>query len=283
MVKLELSTASDRINLSGLETDGVGYQALAGATGLGLPQLSVQWLEGAGDGAAYRGRRVLPRDIDLPMDIVGRDRGHLSDLITRLARVLATENGLTLTCIDSAGGRWSTPVAWTGGGEIDPSSGDRDAQTTITLRSSTPYFLAEAPQTVRIGGATASPFLSQLTAMPLAASQAIGSVELTNDGDTLAYPVFQVYGPGDNFKAIGPNGETLHYTGAITSTGSITIDMGTGVVRDGSGANVYRYLATAPRFWSVPPGTSTISVSLLNTTTASRIVVSWRPRKWVVI
>ncbi|MEU3265120.1 phage tail domain-containing protein [Streptomyces bacillaris] len=282
-MRLELSSASDRLSLDGFETDGVGFQALAGATGLGLPPLSVQWLEGAGDGAAYRGRRVLPRDIDVPLDIVGRNRAHLSELVTRLARVLADESALTLTYVDSAGARWSTPVAWIGGGEMDAGSGERDVQTVITLRAPTPYFLADSAQTVPIGGGTAAPFLSSMSSLPLAPSQAIGSIQLTNDGDVDAFPVFQVFGPGDNFKAIGPNGETLHYTGSITSTGSITVDMGTGIVRDGSGANVYRYLSTAPRFWSVPPGTSTISVSLLNTTAASRIVVSWRPRKWVVI
>ncbi|RPF45747.1 tail protein [Streptomyces sp. Ag109_G2-6] len=280
-MKLELSSPSDRLDLAGFETDGVGFQALAGITGLGLPQLSVQWLEGAGDGAAYRGRRVLPRDIDIPLDIVGRNRAHLAELVTRLARVLADE--CTLTYIDDAGVRWSTPVRWIGGGSIDPGAGNRDVQTVITLRAPSPYFLADSAQTVTIGGTTAAPFLSAMSSMPLSSSQAIGSAELTNDGDVAAYPVFQVYGPGDNFKAIGPGGETLWYTGSITSTGSITVDMGTGVVRDGSGANVYRYLSTAPRFWSIPPGTSTISVSLLNTTTASRIVVSWRPRKWVVI
>ncbi|MFI5942207.1 phage tail family protein [Streptomyces uncialis] len=281
MVTLALISPSDVLDLSEGEMSGVGYQALAGVTGMGLPQLSAQWLEGAGDGASYRGRRVLPRDIDIPLDIVGRDRTHLSELVTRLVRVLADE--CTLTVTDSSGARWSTPVRWTGGGAIDPGAGQRDAQTVITLRAPSPYFLAEAGQTVTIGGATAAPFLSALSAMPLAASQAIGDVQLTNDGDVAAYPVFQVYGPGDNFKAIGPDGQTLHYTGTITATGSITVDMGAGTVRDGSGANVYRYLATAPRFWSVPPGTSTVSVALLNTTAASRIVVSWRPRKWVVI
>lgn len=282
-MKLELSSASDRLSLDGFEMEGVGFQALAGATGLGLPQLSVQWLEGAGDGAAYRGRRVLPRDIDIPLDIVGRNRAHLSELVTRLARVLADESGLTLTYIDSEGGRWSTPVAWIGGGEMDAGAGTRDVQTVITLRAPSPYFLAESPQTVTIGGATAGAFLSSMSSMPLASSQAIGSVQLSNEGDVPAYPTFQVFGPGDNFKAIGPKGQTLHYTGAITSTGSINVDMGTGVVRDGAQTNVYRYLAPAPSFWAVPPGTSTVSVSLLNTTAASKIVVSWRPRKWVVI
>ncbi|WP_309228953.1 phage distal tail protein [Streptomyces lunaelactis] len=282
-MKLELSSSSDRLDLNGFETDGLGFQALAGATGLGLPQLAVQWLEGAGDGAAYRGRRVLPRDIDIPLDIVGRDRTHLAELVTRLARVLADESGLTLTYIDSEGVRWSTAVAWIGGGEMDAGAGSRDVQTVITLRAPSPYFLSESPQTVTIGGATAGAFLSSMSSMPLASSQAIGSVQLANEGDVPAYPVWEVTGPGDNFKAISPTGKTLHWTGTLTTGQKLIVDMGAGTVKDETGANQYASLATAPQFWSVAPGTSTATASLLNTTSASKVVCSWRPRKWVVI
>jgi hypothetical protein len=282
-VKLELSSSSDRLNLNGFETDGLGFQALAGATGLGLPQLAVQWLEGAGDGAAYRGRRVLPRDIDIPLDIVGRDRVHLSELVTRLARVLADESGLTLTYVDNEGVRWSTAVAWVGGGEMDAGAGSRDVQTVITLRAPSPYFLSESPQTVTIGGATAGAFLSSMSSMPLASSQAIGTVQLSNEGDVAAYPVWEVTGPGDNFKAISPTGKMLHWTGTLTAGQKLIVDMGAGTVKDGTGANRYASLATAPQFWSVVPGTSTATASLLNITSASKVVCSWRPRKWVVI
>ncbi|MGW3336213.1 phage distal tail protein [Streptomyces sp. NPDC001009] len=280
-MKLELSSASDRLDLAGVEADGVGFQALAGITGLGLPQLSVQWLEGAGDGAAYRGRRVLPRDIDIPLDIVGRDRPHLAELVTRLARVLADE--CTLTYIDSEGVRWSTAVHWIGGGAIDPGAGERDAQTVITLRAPSPYFLADSPQTVTIGGAAVGAFLSSMSSMPLASSQAIGSVQLSNEGDVPAFPVWEVTGPGDSFKAISPTGETLQWSGTLAAGEKLIVDMGAGTVKDGTGTNRYSLLNTAPRFWSLPAGSSTVTASLLNTTTASKVVCSWRPRKWVVV
>ncbi|MEU2111515.1 phage tail family protein [Streptomyces sp. NPDC019507] len=280
-MKLELSSTSDRLDLSGIETDGVGFQALAGVTGLGLPQLSVQWLEGAGDGAAYRGRRVLPRDIDIPLDIVGRDRVHLAELVTRLARVLADD--CTLTYIDAEEVRWSTAAHWTGGGAIDPGSGERDAQTVITLRAPSPYFLSESAQTVTIGGATAGAFLNSLAGLPVAPSQAIGSIQLSNDGDVNSFPVWEVTGPGDTFKAISPKGETLQWNGTLGVGEKLIVDMGAGTVKDGTGANRYSSLAPAPRFWSVSPGTSTVTASLLNTTAASKVTCSWRPRKWVVV
>ncbi|MFJ9827699.1 phage tail family protein [Streptomyces sp. NPDC101160] len=280
-MKLELASASDRLDLNGYEKDGLGFQALAGITGLGLPKLSVQWLEGAGDGAAYRGRRVLPRDMDIPLDIVGRDRVHLAELVNRLARALAAE--CTLTYIDAEGMRWSAPVQWTGGGDIDPGAGERDIQTVITLRAPSPYFLAESAQTVTIGGGTAPAFLSSLSSMPLASSQAIGDVQLSNDGDVPAFPVWEVTGPGDNFKAVSPAGKILHWTGSLAAGERLIVDMGAATVRSGTGMNKYTLLATAPHFWSIPPGSSTATASLLNITADSRIVCSWRPRKWVVI
>ncbi|MFI0985019.1 phage distal tail protein [Streptomyces exfoliatus] len=282
-MKLELSSPSDRLDLAGVETEGVGFQALAGITGLGLPQLSVQWLEGAGDGAAYRGRRVLPRDIDVPLDIVGRDREHLSELVVRLARVLGDEGRLTLAYVDSRGDRWSTPVAWIGGGEMDAGAGMRDMQTVITLRAPSPYFLAESAQTITIGGATAGAFLSSMSSMPLASSQAIGSVQLSNEGDVPAFPSWEVTGPGDTLKVISPTGETLQWNGTLAAGEKLIVDMGAGTVKDGTGVNRYASLATAPRFWSVPPGVSTVTAALLNTTSATKVVCSWRPRKWVVI
>jgi hypothetical protein len=166
---------------------------------------------------------------------------------------------------------------------MDAGAGTRDVQTVVTLRAPSPYFLADSPQTVTIGGATASSFLSSMSSMPLASSQAIGSVQLSNEGDVNAYPVWEVTGPGDNFKAISPTGKTLHWTGALTAGQKLIVDMGAGTVKDGTGANRYASLATAPQFWSVVPGVSTATASLLNTTSASKIVCSWRPRKWVVI
>ena len=71
MPSLALENDTDALDLDYVFKYGRGIQALSGATGFGLPPVSIRWLEGAGDGALYRGRRVLPRDIDLPLLVVG--------------------------------------------------------------------------------------------------------------------------------------------------------------------------------------------------------------------
>ncbi|MGC4928082.1 phage tail family protein [Streptomyces sp. DT117] len=285
MISLRLESERDTLDLNGIAESGVGYQALAGVTGLGLPEVSVQWLTGAGDGAVYRGKRVLARDIDLPLDIVGRDRKHLSELLSRLARTL--DGPCTLSVAEGDGTTWSTQVVHVGGGDYSyggDGAGETDLQTVITLRAPDPYFSASELSAARVGGTTgASPFLSQLVAMPLSASQQIGTIELDNTGDVRAYPTWEVYGPGDNFKAISPTGETLHWQGSLTANQRLIIDTQAGTVVDGTGANRYSLLAAAPRFWTLPAGVSTATASLLNTTPASKIVCTWRPRKWMVI
>ncbi|MEV5136244.1 phage tail family protein [Streptomyces syringium] len=281
MTALLLETERDTLDLNGVAGTGFGYQATAGATGFGLPAVSAQWLEGAGDGSRFRGQRVLSRDLDMPLDIVGRDRAHLSALISRLARAVAQECSLVL--VDDEGVRWSTPVYRTGGGEIEL-VGTSDVQTVLSFRAPDPYFTASAVSTQRVGGDPGTtPFLSSLVKMPLAASQAIGEIQLDNTGDVPAYPVWEIYGPGRDLTVISPTGETLRWTGSLSSTEKLTVDTRNGTVKDGKGANRYALLDAAPRFWTVPPGISTATVRLLDTTAASRILCSWRPRRWMVI
>lgn len=60
------------VQLNEIETLVHGISVLPGVTGLGLPNVSVQWLGGAGEGVRYRGRIFLPRDVDLPILNVGK-------------------------------------------------------------------------------------------------------------------------------------------------------------------------------------------------------------------
>ncbi|WP_372407201.1 phage tail family protein [Streptomyces luteireticuli] len=281
MTALLLETERDSLDLNEVATQGTGFQATAGATGFGLPSVSPQWLEGAGDGSRFRGQRVLSRDLDLPLDIVGRDRAHLTSLISRLARAVAQECSLVLVAED--GVRWSTPVYRTGGGEIEFTS-TTDVQTVLTFRAPDPYFTASTVSTQRVGGDPgAAPFLSALMSMPLAASQAIGEIQLDNHGDVPAYPTWEVHGPGRDLIVRSPTGETLRWTGSLSPTEKLVVDTRNGTVTDGKGTNRYASLAPAPRFWTVPPGISTATVRLLDTTAASTVVCSWRPRRWMVI
>lgn len=284
MPKLLLVSGADTINLNEIDEQGVGFQAKSGVTGLGLPPVSVQWLEGAGDGAVFRGTRVQTRDIDLPLDILALDRADLQNKLSRLALMLAGGCSLVL---DDDGIQWSTEVHRVGGGEYtygEDTIGTNEFQTVLTLRAGDPYFTSSQQQVRTISGAVAgTAFLTNLVSMKVSPSQAIGSIDLSNSGDVAAYPVWEVRGPGDHFVATSPSGETLKWNGTLTAGQRLIVDTRKGTVQDGTGANRYDLLDTAPRFWTVRPGESTATASLLNTTSASQITCSWYPRKWMVI
>jgi hypothetical protein len=283
--KLLLVSGADTIDLNEIDEQGVGFQAKSGVTGLGLPPVSVQWLEGAGDGAIFRRTRVQTRDIDIPIDILALDRADLQDRLSRLALVLA--GGSTLVLQNGDGSEWRTDVWRVGGGEYtygEDTIGENEFQTVLTLRAGDPYFTSSQQQVRTISGATgASAFLTNLVTMKVAPSQAIGSIDLSNSGDAAAYPVWEVRGPGDHFVATSPTGETLKWNGTLTASQKLIVDTRKGTVVDETGANRYDLLDTAPRFWTVEPGESTATASLLNTTSASQITCSWYPRKWMVI
>jgi hypothetical protein len=283
--QLLLTSGADTINLNEIDEQGVGFQAKSGVTGLGLPPVSVQWLEGAGDGAIFRGTRVQTRDIDVPLDILALDRADLQDKLSRLALMLA--GGCFLVLDNGNGVQWSTEVHRVGGGEYtygEDTIGTNEFQTVLTLRAGDPYFTSSQQQVRTISGAVAgTAFLSNLVTMQVAPSQAIGSIDLSNSGDVAAYPVWEVRGPGDHFVATSPSGETLKWNGTLTAEQKLIVDTRKGTVKDGTGANRYDLLDTAPRFWTVQPGESTATASLLNTTSVSQITCSWYPRKWMVI
>lgn len=233
----------------------------------------------------YRGQRVQPREIDLPLDIVGRDRAHLKQLVSRLALALA--GPCTLALIEDDGTRWTTTVYRTGGGEYTygvDTVGSRDVQMVVTVTAGDPYFTSSVVTGQTIGGDTSTgAFLDTLANLSVASSQAIGAITLTNTGDARAYPVWNIYGPGHGFEAVAPTGERLAWLGTLASGQHLTIDTLRGSVVDGTGANRYSDLDVAPRFWSVAPGTTTATASLLGVTSASKIVCTWRARRWVVI
>jgi len=285
VIRLQLESPLDVLNLNEVQEKGTGFQALTGLTGVGLPPVSVQWLEGAGDGSIYRGKRLLSRDIDLRLDIVGRDRAHLVELLSRLAMVLAEP--CTLALIDDDGSRWTAEVVRVGGGDVtygESTTGERDLQTVITLRSADPYFTSSEVSSQVIGGDTSTPgFLTSMASMRVASSQAIGSITLENAGDAVTYPVWEIHGPGHAFQTVSPDHETLAWNGTIAAGEVLTVDTRTGSVTDQAGSNRYADLASAPRFWSIKPGLSTATAQLLGVTADSKIICSWRPRKWMVI
>jgi hypothetical protein len=75
----------------------------------------------------------------------------------------------------------------------------------------------------------------------------------------------------------------LQWNGVLGATDVLTIDTKAGTVVDQTGANRYADLAPAPRFWTVPTGTTSGECSLLNVNESSTITCTFSPREWLVV
>lgn len=286
MAKLYLTNGLDSLDLNQGFDLGYGIQALSGATGFGLPPVDVQVTEGAGDGSVYRSSRTLVRDLDIPLDIKGRTQVEFDSYVSRLSSMLSAQ--CTLGIHDMFDAAWTMPVVRVGGGEFAQGTQQaRSLQYVVTLRATDPYWASATPTTLIVGAPTVPEvFVDHFMHLPLIASQAIGTVQVNNTGDVKAYPIWTIYGPGNTvILASGTSGDSLTWTGTLAIGDRLVVDMKAGTIVNGAGANQYALLSTAPRFWALPPGLSTITASMLGIIPASgsQMLISWSPRRWMVV
>lgn len=292
MPRLTLESPTDFFDLDCLLSQDTGVQALSGVTGLGLPPVAGQWLEGAGNGSSFRGKRYLSRDIDIPLLVAGGSRAGLIALTMRLTRMFEGEPVLRFTEDDPMAPSFSCAVRRVGGGSyaygVD-TNGERDLTLVITVRSGDPFFTSSETIRKTIGGggipATPRTILPKLAALRVSSSQALGSIDLDNTASSVdCFPVWKVYGPGSDFRAISPFGEALWWKGTLAVSETLTIDSKRGTVIDGNGVNRYALLDSAPRFWTIPPGFTTATASLEGITPGiSQVDCTWSPRRGMVI
>jgi len=271
-----------------------GTEALAGILGFGLPGVENFWFDGAGSGRTYRGSRVGSRTIQIPLKVYAQNRVDLSAILSDLSvaldplRASDVDNGVAQLFFGLADDQeWFVNVVRSGGGDwarkVD--SDDRTFfKTTLTLEAGDAFWTRNNPDTFTVKQEpSGNPLLPRFAKLRVASAAVIGTREVTNIGDTFAWPVFTIKGPGTGFELIGPNGEQLVWEGTLLDTDVLTVDMRANTVLDGAGVNRYDGLATAPRFWYIAPGTSEVTVIMDDMTNASLLSASWWPRRWAVV
>ena len=258
--------------------------------GTGMPPVSVQWFEGAGDGASYRGARILPRTMDLPLSFYGANREEIWALYSHLAVVFdSSNNNLVRIKMQLDGETWYTDVVRTGGGDFSW-SGDTDGRTflrtVLTVQAGDPYWTREDATALVISPGGLGRGLiktAPLSNLELSTTNSLGAVTFQNPGDVGVYPEWTLNGPFTEFTLTSPLGETLTWTGVVDAGETIFINSEAGTVTDHTGANRYAGLGAVPRFWRVPPGSSTGSVELVDPVApGSSVTVIWRPKKWIL-
>lgn len=250
------------IDLDGFLNHEAGLQVLAGVSGFGLPAIDTQWGEGAGDGARYRGRRVLPRDIDLPLLVSGDGRDGLRDAVRELS--LAMRGKINLIWSDDDGQSWAVECYRVGGGDYvygQDTYGEDTLLLSVTLRAGDPFWTRTTSDVITVGQrSTGVSMLDDLSALNIIDAEMDGSLQVNNVGDAPTYPTFIVNGPVSTVLLKSPSGKKVEWTGTLRAGETLTFDMGEGTVRDHRGYNRYGGLSPAPQFWAFEPGISTATL-----------------------
>jgi hypothetical protein len=272
-----------------------GVQAKSKARGFGLPDVATQWFEGAGDGASFRGGRVLPRVLELTIKVYGRTPAAVRDRLALVGRIFQLRSGPVRLSCSIDGEPWFVLVRRTGGGDWDWDSdtdGKTFVKTVLTVQAGDPYWTREDEETrsVTPGGLSSGLlFGGSLSALKLSTTTAQGQVQIENTGDVDAFPVTTVFAPFTGFELTSPAGERIIWgtagngvAGAAKASGFVVVNHDLGTVVDELGANRYGGLGDVPRFWAVEPGLSTATITTFGAGAGTHIDMIWQPRREVM-
>jgi len=283
---MDLNLSLTGANGDTIQFDNTTYTVLTGVKGFGIPATILQIVDSAQDGGVFRQSKRGVREIDLPVHTFGVDRATTETALRRLANALRNTSGpATLTASYADGSSWSIPVYYAGGGEtiFGDSAGWTYADWLITLQCPQPYWVSNTAQTFTVTqSGTGRGLLPKLANLKLTSTSAIGTVTVNNAlGDVPSYPIWKAYGPMDSLT-INNGSVGFVYNTPITAGDIVTIDTYAGTVTNAAGTNVYSNLSSAPKFFTIPSGVSTVNVYGANVTSATQISCTYYPRREVV-
>jgi len=286
-----------------LAGDVKGIEALAGIIGFGLPDQTNQWFDGAGSGSTWRGSRIERRDISIPLWVYAANRSELTEKLSDLSIALdpfapasVAELGSSRLYFGMADDdEWFIDVVRSGTADWKRKQDSDDRtyfKTTIKLEAGDAFWTRNRPESFEIRRDVSGlqpTLLPRLAKLRLASGAAFGVQETNNIGDTFAWAVFNVTGPTTKVTMIGAGGETLVWDSAVDSIGpllegqTLKIDMRWNTLLDNLGRNRYDGLLAAPRFWSIAPGVTAVTVQADNINDNTTVRAQWWPRRWAVL
>lgn len=290
---MSISSGGGSVTLNGSN----GIAAKSRLRGTGLPPVSTEWFEGAGDGASFRGGRTLARVMDVDLKVYGIDRNAVRERLSLLGRIFSLRNAPVRLTVELDGDEWFVDVVRTGGGDWawdSDTDGRTFVKTIITVQAGDPYWTrVDEEQRLLVPGGLGVGMLGpgvSLVTLSLSSSSGFGSVDFENAGDVPAYGVWTIRAPFTQIELVSQAGETLLWgtggdgvAGASKATGFVQIDMELGTAVDELGANMYGGFGPVPRFWEIPEGLSTATVNVVGASGGStQIEVIWRAKRWVM-
>lgn len=279
-MKVFIESAADRFELGGLSEFVLG----SSTAGLGVAQKVPRLTRGAGSGASYRGGRTDTRLMDLDVFFSASDRDGMQSLFRRLSAAVLPREGRSLPRLVVEypnGSAVEMPFVYLSGLEGAESVLDTSGRFLISVECPDPFWTArDALQFAVSADTSGTPFLNDLSQLPVTSSNAIGSLTVLNAGDVPADLTVILSGPSTGATTILVNGVGYVFSTALGSAEVVTVTRGPlGVtVVDQAGVNRYADLAAAPKFPQLNPGVNTVAVTMVGATSASRISGNYKAR-----
>lgn len=265
--------------------DNGDFVLATGVTGFGIPLTQVRIDPSAGDGGTWRHTKRGIRELDLPVVILGTDRGDVETKQRRLAKLLQDTNGPTRIVADySNGDSVYLEAHYTGGAETQFGTDGNYVMCrwVLTMQAPQPYWQTSVTQSFSVtAGDTGRGLLPQLTKLKVSSSQTLGVVIVDNEGDVEVYPTWTIRGPVTGL-VISAGSQSFSFPDPILSGDTYTVNTAEGTVTNNAGENIYYLLGSAPKLFSLPPGQTTVSVTGTDASPDTRITCLYSPRYEVV-
>jgi hypothetical protein len=268
-----------------IEFDYTNYVLNPDFMGFGVPPAQVRIENSAGDGGVFRHAKRAVRMVDLPITVLGNDRGDVQGKLRRLAKLTQNIYGpIIIEARYTDGARLRLTGYYTGGaeGQWGENGGNTWARWTLSLQMPQPYWQStDVEQFTITQGVSGRGLLPQLSKLKLSSSQALGTILIDNTGDVAIYPTYRVIGPVLDFS-VSSNGQSFDFIEAVEEGETIFVNTETGEVYDQDNNNRYDILGPAPKLFRIPVGESALIIEGDDTTDDTRIDVYYALRFEVV-
>lgn len=268
--------------------DNQTYVLATGLRGFGIPNPLLRIDKSASDGGVFRFSKRDIRELDLPVVVLAYSEADVEVNLRRLANILRGK--VTIRASYTTGEAYELVTYFNGGAEtVFGEDGNKQlCRWTITLQAPQPFWTSVTPQTFSVSATTGTRGLlgtssgfATLSALRVKSSQTLGTVALENVGDVATPPTWVITGPAASVS-VSLNGTSFSYTSSIAAGEVITINTELGTVTDASGVNKYAGLGTAPKFFLIPSGKSTVSITATGSDANTRIAGYFSPRREVI-
>lgn len=254
-------------------------------TGFGIPPAQVRIQPSAGDGGVFRHSKKSVRDVDLAITVLGTDRADVQAKLRRLSRLVQDTSGPTKIQANYSNDEvLFLEGHYVGGAESQwgSNAGMVWNRWVLSFQCPNPFWLSATEETFTIDtGSTGRGLLPELTKLKLRSATTFGVIEVDNQGDVPAFPIWEITGPLSDL-VISDGINSFSFVDSVAGGEVITIDTEAGSVTDQTGANRYAILAPAPKLFRVPPGETTITVSAVAGSLDAEVTFTYSPRFEVV-